>query len=466
MFRREFLKGAAALGGTLVVNPAPLMAERIAKGRPSGGFGPSVVLEPGRFDVVVVGAGPGGIPAAVRAARSGARVALVEEDNHIGGAPVDMYVTSIFGAPPGGLSSKMQDDLTATDSISVEVPGVPRKGGRFFLPSAFCRYYNALVAAEKNITLFSGSPVIGALVREKGSRNIVKGVRIFRGGAVQDLLAAVTIDATGTGVVAEMAGCDCMYGADAKSDFGESIGYEQKGGPVQRCTQMFISQRIKKDAIFPEGVYGHGAEDGWIGVEKQSREEKEARGTGIYWHWGQPVDVEDTRDPVAVAEAQRWCLEQFRDKYQAIHDAGWAVHIAPKLGVREVRRVRGEYILTGDDVILGNWPDDTIAEARYGLDCWGMKQVHRVKTKPYGIPYRSLIPLGYEGILTAGRVISGTHLAMSSYRVQRICSHIGEAAGTAAAMAALSKTGVRDIDVELLKQKSREYGITGTYQKS
>ena len=65
-----------------------------------------------------------------------------------------------------------------------------------------------------------------------------------------------------------------------------------------------------------------------------------------------------------------------------------------------------------------------------------------------------------------GRVISGTHLAMSSYRVQRICSHIGEAAGTAAAMAALSKTGVRDIDVELLKQKSREYGITGTYQKS
>ena len=56
---------------------------------------------------------------------------------------------------------------------------------------------------------------------------------------------------------------------------------------------------------------------------------------------------------------------------------------------------------------------------------------------PYGIPYRSLIPVNTEGLLTAGRIISGTRLAMSSYRVQPICATIGEAAGTAAAMAAL-----------------------------
>ena len=81
------------------------------------------------------------------------------------------------------------------------------------------------------------------------------------------------------------------------------------------------------------------------------------------------------------------------------------------------------------------------------------------KVKPYGIPYRALVPLNTEGLLTAGRIISGTRLAHSSYRVQPICSSIGEAAGTAAAMASLNKTSVRNIDVRKLQSELEGYGL-------
>ena len=79
--------------------------------------------------------------------------------------------------------------------------------------------------------------------------------------------------------------------------------------------------------------------------------------------------------------------------------------------------------------------------------------------KSYGIPYRCLLPLGVDGLLIAGRSISGSHLAMSSYRVQPIVASIGQAAGTAAAMAVADNTDVRGIDVDRLVSKLRTAGL-------
>lgn len=110
--------------------------------------------------------------------------------------------------------------------------------------------------------------------------------------------------------------------------------------------------------------------------------------------------------------------------------------------------------------------DDKIADAWYSLDPWGMNVDPKIKNSvgPYGIPYRSLIPVNTEGLLTAGRIISGTRLAMSSYRVQPICATIGEAAGTAAAMAALQKTSVRNLDVRRLQNRLDEKGLFDWYR--
>ena len=459
MKRRGFLKTMVAAAGAAAVSQLPIYGAAASAGRKKDNALENHQLPALECDVIVVGAGPGGIPAAIRAARNGARVILVEEDMAIGGAPLDMYVTTMFGGPKIGMAEQIEQELLKDCGLYNYEAGTQPKGWRFFLPSAFSRVLTRHVKAESDISLMCGTPVIGVHVRDAGNRNRVTGVRIFRGGKIQDIFAPVTIDATGTGVVADMAGCICMYGSEAKSDYNEEYGFEEANNQVQRCTQMFISERIRKDAIFPAGFKGSAAEDGYIGANRQPAEELARRATGIFFHWGQTIDVEDTRDPVQLAEAQRVCLEKYEDRFAQLHEAGFAVHIAPKLGVRECRRVKGEYVLTATDITEGNKPDDTVALARYNMDCWGIKGMLQVPTKEYGIPYRSLIPLNTEGLLTSGRVISGTRLAHSSYRVQRICWHIGEAAGTAAAMAAISRTGLRDIDVPDLQSRLKEYGL-------
>lgn len=460
MIRRDFLKGIAATAGLAVVgtaNPVSALGRRMSD-RTKGVSG-IVSLPDLKFDVIVAGAGPGGIPAAIRAAQAGARVALVEEDMVIGGAPLDMYVTTMFGGPKVGLAEDVENELLKGYGLYNYDAGTQPEGWRFFLPSAFSQVLTRRVKSEANITLFCGTPVVGVHVKDNGNRNRVTGVRIFRGGKMQDIYAHVTIDATGTGVVADMAGCECMYGSEAKKDYNEEYGFDEANNKVQRCTQMFISERIKKDAIFPAGFKGSAAEDGYIGANRQPAEELQQRATGIFFHWGQTIDVDDTRDPVQIAEAQRVCLEKYRDRFEQLHEAGFAVHIAPKLGVRECRRVKGDYVITSTDITQGNKPDDTVALARYSMDCWGVPGMLKVPTKEYGIPYRSLIPLNTEGLLTAGRVISGTRLAHSSYRVQRICWHIGEAAGIAAAMAALKRTDLRSIDVDVLRERLSSMGL-------
>ncbi|MDD4690365.1 MAG: FAD-dependent oxidoreductase [Eubacteriales bacterium] len=425
-----------------------------------------------QVDVIVIGAGPSGIPAAMAAAREGAKVILLEEDTTPGGAPVNMYVTFMCGAPRTGIYLETVRQLNKNHSLGIE----PSKTfgdyawdnkNHWWLPSSYSRVWNAMLSAQKNITLMCGCRVIDAIVSTKGNRNTVTGVVMMRNELYQRVLAPVTIDATGTGLVSAKAGCNFFYGSDAKSDFNESIGLEKSDGKVQPCTQMFISQRTKSNTEFPRSAFNTGVllydDPKW--EVHQTPEEAVRKDAGIYLHWGSTVHVEDTTDIVQVAAAQMEALNRLKPRLEALQKAGYATHMAPKIGVRECRRIQGEYVVTVDDVINGVFQDDHVADAWYALDPWGMKIEEKVKldVKPYGIPYRSLIPLNTEGLLTAGRIISGTRLAMSSYRVQPICGTIGEAAGTAAAMAANKKTGVRNIDIRQLQRKLEAAGLFDWY---
>lgn len=458
--RRSFIKGVSSgiLASALTPGMNLMAATSSVERGKSSSFYPAL-----NFDVIVVGAGPGGIPAAIRAAQAGARVALVEEDLAVGGAPVDMYVTTLFGQPSVGMSKALEQELLRDHGLYNYESGTKPKGWRFFLPSAYVRLLSRNIRREKNITLLSGTPVIGTIVVDKGNRNRVTGVRIYRNGHIQELYAPVTIDATGTGLVAATAGCQVMYGSEAKSDFGESYGLEVSDGKVQPCTQMYISQRVRNDARFPIDSFKSGVleNDHRRWAQEQTREEFYRNNTGIFLHWGVSVFCKDTTDPVQVAEAQAKALTGQSKMMQDLQDAGFCVHLAPKIGIRECRRIKGETVITVDDLFNGTQPDDKIADARYAIDAWGWNIPEEVKrkVKPYGIPYRALVPLNTEGLLTAGRIISGTRLAHSSYRVQPICSSIGEAAGTAAAMASLNKTSVRNIDIRKLQSELDGYGL-------
>jgi hypothetical protein len=424
----------------------------------------------GAFDVAIVGAGPGGIPAAIAAAREGASVILLEEDMKPGGAPVDMFVTFLCGNPRVGIFREMIQALNAEHDLTYDPApnpwfGTTGGGGRnwWYHPDAFVQVITRMIDAEPNLTLYCGAQVVGAVAEKRDGKNHVSGVRFLRNGQLQEVQAKITIDATGTGLVAASAGCEWMYGTDSMSDFGESVGVAVGDGRVQPCTWMFMAQKIRRDAVFPlEKLKGSsGMESGettWL--VKDRLPEIVARDKGIYLFWGTTVNCEHTYDPLQVAAAQQQGLKKLEHNIAVITQAGFSVTLAPKAGIRECRRIVGDYILTAEDLIDGRFPSDTVAHASYALDAWGMKIPEEVKhIPPYGIPYRSLTPRNTEGLLTSGRIISGTKIAHSSYRVQPICHAIGEAAGTAAAMCALQNKKVREINITELRAKLQAKGM-------
>jgi hypothetical protein len=190
---------------------------------------------------------------------------------------------------------------------------------------------------------------------------------------------------------------------------------------------------------------------GWYNLNKEAYAE---RRPDANLHWGMTVHCRDTRDPIALGEAHAEALERLEPDLALWNEHGWTVWLAPHLGVRECRRVVGETILTMNDLKAGIMPEDGVAPAAYYLDAWGEKLDEEDRhVPPYIVPYRAMVPRGYEGILTAGKCISGTHIAMSSYRVQPMVANIGQAAGEAAAMAASARTGTREIDLAELRRR-------------
>jgi hypothetical protein len=482
--RRKFIKSLSA-GAVLLAIPSVIGGQErsskpVASAAAAGQSYPD-------FDVIVVGAGASGFPAAMAAARNGANVALLEEDQVPGGAPVDMYVTYLCGGPVAGFYKDFITELSNYHTLGGvpsatfnPVAGKDSSGARWWQPSSYVQVIKQIIDNHNSsnaaqITLICNARVTGVIVDgQVDGKSRVRGVQAVIDDAAATINGKVVIDATGIGEVAEKAGCEVMFGVDAMSDFNEPIGSDTAQQKIMPCTWMFITHRSRKGGVLPffagnsdsgaKLLYGGCIEDreGWIEDASYI-----ARDSGTYAHWGIGLNGVDTRNTADVGRAQSEMFKKITDRgdLDLIRSAGFEIEFAPKIGIRECRRIRGEFVMTVNELGIvgtpyyndGFVPHDMIAEASYYIDAWGMDppidDVYK-KTTPYGIPYRSLIPLHVEGLLTAGRIISGTHLAMSSYRVQPIAASIGYGAGTAAAMAALNYDGVvRSVDGAALKQK-------------
>lgn len=418
-------------------------------------------------DVLVVGAGASGIPAAIAAARQGARTILLEEDHAPGGAPVDQYVAMLCGGPRTGIFLEMAERLNASHNLTGQ-PFTPFVAGGndpqdyrdfWYLPQAYLQVLSEMMAAESNLTVQCGAPVSGVLTSDRGNRRRVCGVVVeLPGQPRRAYTAPVTIDATGSGLLAALAGCAVQYGRNARSDFAEPYGPDQADSQVQPCTWMFISQRLQAHAAMPLEMYSKGlveSNHGWI---HRGDSAAQARNGATFLHWGVTVAGVDTRDSFAVAQAQATALEKVKPLLNLLRASGFAVHLAPRIGIRESRRVLGEAVVTATDLLAGRFPAETVAHCEFFLDAWGEHdQLPRTPVKA-GLPYGALVPRDTEGLLVAGKAISGTHLAMSAYRVQPIMASVGTAAGIAAALAAQLRTGLRDIPLATLQERLRALG--------
>jgi hypothetical protein len=137
---------------------------------------------------------------------------------------------------------------------------------------------------------------------------------------------------------------------------------------------------------------------------------------------------------------------------------------ASYIGIRESRHIRGEYRLTAEDLLSAKVPEDSILIAANSVDVHGRfgpksNEYTPINGSYYGVPYRSLIPLGIDGLLLAGRCVSADSTAAGAIRVMPPCMAMGQAAGTAAAMAAKENISVRDVEISNLQDMLRNNGV-------
>ena len=281
----------------------------------------------------------------------------------------------------------------------------------------------------------------------------VKGIVFENVGGRFAAFSKMVIDCTGDGNVAADAGCDF--------EIGEEGNYKK----CQAMTLMFlvgnIPQKYEKGIMLYEkmkDVYEKGGRELPFKVPYLIPIPGARFGVIQFTHMYEynPLDASDLTK--ANIEGRRQMIECFEllTKYDSEFENLELIMSSPVLGVRESRRIIGEYTLNVRDITEGTKFEDAVASVTFLADFHtkSNKGQKTMKVKPYEIPMRSLIPKGYDGILVAGRCISGTREAMASYRVTGNCCQMGENIGYAVAEAIERRINIRNVEPDSVLLKN------------
>lgn len=448
--------------------------------------------EVAQYDVAVLGAGPGGMAAAVSAARQGSKVVLVERLGYLGGqmasglpflAFLDMHERQVVG----GLAQKMVDDLTALDGTA---------GHRycpFHLSSTTVNpFYTRIVsfqwAKDHGIDLLMHCEVSGVTVED----GALTAVTVTGKGQEIDIHAKVFIDATGDGDVAYMAGAEYEKGqADTGVVQPPSLMFNLGGVDFDAFTDFIAAHpeelpysmglthiREGYDADFFRNNPGH-IFFGLNHMIKKLRSEGKCpinRDTVIYIRLPIPghVAVNTIRiqnfDGSNIHDLSRGeqeahlqilpLIKMLRENVPGFGGC-YLTSVNAVIGVRESRRIMGVRKLTGQDCIDGVVPDDSIALYSYFIDIHngdGEGTYTKTIEEPYGVPYGCLVSKNINGLMMAGRCASVDAIAFGSTRIMTLCMAMGEAAGIGATLAIRQGISPKDVDVQEVRAILREHG--------
>lgn len=415
-----------------------------------------------RFDVIVCGAGPAGICAAVAAARQGAKVALLERYGVPGGNLTCGHVGPILGMVGKGT---MRDELMAL----LEVPDNDMIG-RVGVAHDMQRAKTVLTEFihHENIEVYLQTMAADALVED----HRVTGVVISTKEGLLALEGKVVVDATGDGDVAAFAGCQIEKGREdglmqpVTLEFTLDNVDEDRGviciGDVDDVAfngQRFLDycKQCAQKGMLPEhlaAVRLHPT------VHKGERQVNTTQANGV-----DSTKIEDLYPAELALRGQIDTLIRFfRENLPGYENCKY-IASGTTTGVRESRRVVGEYLITAEELAAGKRFDDVVVHrAEFIVDIHNPAGAGQAEEKiqyvvPYDLPYGCFVPKGVDGLMTAGRCISGTHRAHASYRVMSICMAMGQAAGVAAALCARQGCQPRELDVKALQKELTALGV-------
>jgi ribulose 1,5-bisphosphate synthetase/thiazole synthase len=425
----------------------------------------------GEYDIVVLGGGPAGIAAAVAAARAGRRTLLVERYGFLGGMGTAAGVTNFCG-----LHANVHGEMhRVVQGVASELLArIDRLGGlnapHLILGKIFAQAYDTaaykiaaddLLGAHKVDILFHA---LGAgVVMHDATRIHVLLVETKAGR--QAIRADIFIDCSGDGDLAAWAG--------SPFEVGDSEGH-----------MLFPSMMFRLNGIDPEK-----AGEAWKTIPALM-EKAEAAGThkfprkaaivrpqrsGIEWRVNFTQLAREDGSAISGIEPDDLTRGEIEGRRQAVaafaflrtvpgFEKSYIVDLPPQLGIRETRRVVGGYQLGGDDVLTCASFDDSIGVNGWPIEAHVAGDV--IFTFPpipdsrgfNELPYRMLVPERIDNLLVAGRCASMTHEGQSAARVSGACFAMGEAAGSAAALALSGNTKPRDIAVDKLQQALRQQG--------
>ena len=414
-----------------------------------------------RWDVIVVGGGPAGCTAAISAAREGAKTLLIEAIGQLGGMGTAGMVPAWCPFSDGkkmiyrGLAEKIFNE--SKKAVRHEPAG--KLDWVSINPEHLMMVYDRMVTESGAKVLFFSR----LCAVEMASDDTIDAIVVANKSGLVAFKAKVYIDATGDGDLAVWAGASYKRGYGDKGEFQQSSlcfsfanidSYDYMTGP-----QLYVW----KDESCP--LYRAIATGKYPLVDTHFC--NNLIGPDVIQCNAGHIKL-DTTDPWAVSDAMMLgrkkaaqYMEAMKDVRPSTFSDAFVVKTASLLGVRDSRRIEGDYIFTGDDWRARKSFPDEIGRNCYYIDIHSghHKPEYYGKGESHGIPYRCLTPKGIKNLLTAGRCISTDEEAFGSTRIMPCCLVTGEAAGMAAQHAIKeSKNDVHKIDVDHLRKRLTEEG--------
>lgn len=426
------------------------------------------------YDVIVAGGGPAGCAAAAAAASNGAKTLLIEVSGCLGGM-------GTIGLVPAWCPFSDKEKIiyrgiaqTVFEKTKAAMPHIQKDAMDWVAidPEALKRIYDDLVTEAGAEVLFN---TMVSAVEYDGKR--IQSIIASNKSGLTAYQAPMFVDCTGD--------ADLIAWCGLPFDYGDDVHHSVQ--PASHCFQvtnvdeyayttgpkMHMSHHdcpvydIVRSEKYPLVKDGHSC-NSLIGPRT------------IGFNAGHLWDVDST-DPMSVSRALidgRRLAYQFHEGLKEFFPSAFAASFlsatAPAMGIRESRRVIGDYTITLDDYLARRSFPDEIGRNCYYIDVHpDVNESKRSVTgefvpddrcnryekgESHGIPFRSLIPKGLDNVLTAGRNVSCDHLVQGSVRVMPPSLVTGQAAGTAAALAAGNGVGTREIDVEELRERLRKDG--------
>jgi len=405
--------------------------------------------------VLVIGGGPAGIAAAVAAARRGTETTLIERYGFLGGMAtaglVNPFMSWHIGRKPlvAGIFQEMLERMKALGGFG------SRRARTAFDPEVF-KLAADQICQEAGVHVRLHTLLTGVAVEE----GRLAGVTTESKSGTEQWTAQAYVDCTGDGDLAFRAGVPCEEGR-ARDHLTQpmTLSFRMAGVKIARMPDRKEINRLF-DKAKAEGRV-HCPRENVLFFYTTQPGVVHFNTTRVTGRSG--VNADDLTAAELEARRQAHELARFLISDVPGFEKAYLQQSGAQIGVRESRRIRGDYALTGDDVVQARKFPDGIARCNYPIDIHSPTGAGTViREVPagdwYEIPYRCLLPQGIDNLLVAGRCVSATHEGQSSLRVMPQCFAMGEAAGTAAAMAIQRTCKPRDLPADELRNALREQG--------